>query len=47
MEKVYKGKCSVCGKEFKSLYETQLAFNLAQHEFACKRRREKKAGVVK
>lgn len=38
MEKqtILKARCSKCGKEFTSLYEKQLDYNLKAHELTCK-----------
>lgn len=37
MEKL-KSKCKYCGKEFYSLYRTQLNYNVQAHELSCKKR---------
>jgi transposase-like protein len=34
--KILKKKCKKCGKEFTSLYEGQLKYNVMAHEITCK-----------
>jgi len=35
--KVLKKKCQYCKKEFTSLYEKQLNYNVKAHEISCKK----------
>lgn len=41
-KEILKGNCSKCGREFSSLYEEQLIYNIKAHELSCKGKKEDK-----
>lgn len=40
--RIRKAKCKHCKKQFESLYEKQLDYNLRAHELSCKKKGAKK-----
>ena len=44
---IYKKKCDGCGKEFESLYKSQLEYNFKAHSISCNKRGLYKTNIEK